>query len=91
MITASIFSDHHHREIPKPSIPSPKTQKLVERLGPIQETIYGGFWETVVKSEDDADNIDSAYSTVALPAHTDGDLPSRIPRRWRPSSLYDEP
>jgi len=47
-------------------------------MGPIQQTIYGGFWETVVKSEDDADNIDSAYSTVALPAHTDGDLISHI-------------
>jgi len=48
------------------------TQQLIERIAPIQHTIYGGFWETVVKSRDEADNIDSAYSSVALPAHTDG-------------------
>jgi len=48
------------------------SQQLVERIAPVQHTIYGGFWETVVKGESESDNIDSAYSSVALPAHTDG-------------------
>ena len=31
-----------------------------------------GWWETRVLEEEDEANIDSAYSTVALPPHTDG-------------------
>jgi len=49
-----------------------KSQRAVERLAPVRHTLYGGFWETRVLPPDDADNIDSAYSTVPLPAHTDG-------------------
>mmetsp|Transcript_49477 Transcript_49477/g.120777 ORF Transcript_49477/g.120777 Transcript_49477/m.120777 type:complete len:489 (-) Transcript_49477:94-1560(-) len=48
------------------------TGDLCKRIGAIRETFYGGLWETVVKPAGAADNIDSAYSTVALPAHTDG-------------------
>ena len=60
-------------------------------MGPIQQTIYGGFWETVVKSEDDVNNIDSAYSTVALPAHTDGDLTSHMPQHCHLNSIFLRP
>lgn len=48
------------------------SQKAVERFSPVRHTLYGGFWETKVLPKDDIDNIDSAYSTVPLPAHTDG-------------------
>jgi len=48
------------------------SQRVCERVGPVRHTFYGGFWETVVLPPEDDKNIDSAYSTVALPAHTDG-------------------
>ncbi|EKX36051.1 hypothetical protein GUITHDRAFT_155346 [Guillardia theta CCMP2712] len=48
------------------------SQKVVERIGPVRNTIYGGFWETRLLPADDKKNIDSAFSTCALPAHTDG-------------------
>jgi len=49
-----------------------ESQRVVERLAPVRHTLYGGFWETRVLPPDDENNIDSAFSTVPLPAHTDG-------------------
>ncbi|PVU99278.1 hypothetical protein BB560_005530, partial [Smittium megazygosporum] len=43
------------------------TRKVLERIGPIRETHYGGFWEFTSGFE----HGDLAYSTVNLPAHTD--------------------
>ena len=48
------------------------SQRVVERVGPIRHTMYGGFWETRVLPSEDSSHIDSAFSTCALPAHTDG-------------------
>lgn len=43
------------------------TKRLLERIGPIRETHYGGFYDFVP----DMAKADSAYSNIALPAHTD--------------------
>jgi alpha-ketoglutarate-dependent taurine dioxygenase len=43
------------------------TKQLLERIGPIRETHYGGFYDFVP----DMAKADTAYSTMALPAHTD--------------------
>lgn len=43
------------------------TKKLLERIGPIRETHYGGFYDFVP----DMAKADTAYSNIALPAHTD--------------------
>lgn len=48
------------------------SQRVVQRVGPIRHTMYGGFWETRVLPSEDSSHIDSAFSTCALPAHTDG-------------------
>jgi len=48
------------------------SQRVVERIGPVRHTMYGGFWETRVLPSEDSSHIDSAFSTCALPAHTDG-------------------
>mmetsp|Transcript_52685 Transcript_52685/g.125450 ORF Transcript_52685/g.125450 Transcript_52685/m.125450 type:complete len:500 (+) Transcript_52685:114-1613(+) len=51
---------------------SKSSRIAAERIGPIRHTFYGGWWETKVLPEGHEANIDSAYSTVALPPHTDG-------------------
>lgn len=43
------------------------TKKLLERIGPIRETHYGGFYDFVP----DMAKADTAYTNIALPAHTD--------------------
>lgn len=43
------------------------TQKVLERIGPIRETHYGGFYDFVP----DMAMADTAYTNLALPAHTD--------------------
>lgn len=43
------------------------TQKVLEKIGPIRETHYGGFYDFVP----DMAMADTAYTTLALPAHTD--------------------
>lgn len=43
------------------------TKRLLERIGPIRETHYGGFYDFIP----DMAKADTAYSNVALPAHTD--------------------
>ncbi|KAJ9620626.1 hypothetical protein H2203_007833 [Taxawa tesnikishii (nom. ined.)] len=43
------------------------TQELVERIGPIRHTHYGGFWDFT----SDLSSKDTAYTTLALEAHTD--------------------
>ena len=44
------------------------TRHALERLGPLRNTIYGTFWDF----EADLDKEDTAYTDLALPAHTDG-------------------
>lgn len=43
------------------------TKKLLERIGPIRETHYGGFYDFIP----DMAKADTAYTNIALPAHTD--------------------
>lgn len=43
------------------------TERLLERIGPIRNTHYGGFYDFVP----DMAKADTAYSNMALPAHTD--------------------
>jgi trimethyllysine dioxygenase len=43
------------------------TKKLLERIGPIRETHYGGFYDFVP----DMAKADTAYTNIALAAHTD--------------------
>lgn len=43
------------------------TKTLLERIGPIRETHYGGFYDFVP----DMAKADTAYTNIALPAHTD--------------------
>lgn len=43
------------------------TKRLLERIGPIRETHYGGFYDFVP----DMAKADTAYTNIALPAHTD--------------------
>ncbi|PSS00796.1 hypothetical protein BD289DRAFT_423336 [Coniella lustricola] len=43
------------------------TKHLLERIGPIRETHYGGFYDFVP----DMAKADTAYTNIALPAHTD--------------------
>ncbi|ROW08930.1 hypothetical protein VMCG_02909 [Cytospora schulzeri] len=43
------------------------TKRLLERIGPIRETHYGGFYDFIP----DMAKADTAYSNMALPAHTD--------------------
>jgi trimethyllysine dioxygenase len=44
------------------------TEALIRRVSYVRETIFGGFWEFTA----DLAKADLAYSTVYLPAHTDG-------------------
>ncbi len=44
------------------------TKALIERVGYVRETIFGGFWEF----EPDLSRDDTAYTSDALRAHTDG-------------------
>lgn len=46
---------------------STHTKKLLERIGPIRETHYGGFYDFVP----DMAKADTAYTNIALAAHTD--------------------
>lgn len=43
------------------------TQKLLEKIGPIRNTHYGGFYDFIP----DLAVADTAYTNLALPAHTD--------------------
>lgn len=43
------------------------TERLLERIGPIRNTHYGGFYDFVP----DMAKADTAYTNIALPAHTD--------------------
>lgn len=43
------------------------TKHLLERIGPIRETHYGGFYDFIP----DMAKADTAYTNIALPAHTD--------------------
>lgn len=43
------------------------TKRLLERIGPIRETHYGGFYDFTPNLE----MADTAYTNLALPAHTD--------------------
>ena len=45
------------------------TRKLAERVGQIQQTLFGGMWEL---SSELVDHGDTAYSTQYLEPHTDG-------------------
>jgi trimethyllysine dioxygenase len=47
---------------------SAATESLIRRVGYVRETIFGGFWEFTANMA----KADLAYSTVYLPAHTDG-------------------
>lgn len=48
--------------------PTPEaTQDLLERIGPIRNTHYGGFYDFTPNLE----KADTAYTNIALPAHTD--------------------
>ncbi|OLL26257.1 Trimethyllysine dioxygenase [Neolecta irregularis DAH-3] len=49
-----------------PSTPE-ATQKLVERIAFVKPTHYGGFWDFT----SNLDHKDTAYTTLALKAHTD--------------------
>jgi hypothetical protein len=44
-----------------------QTRKLAERIAFIRETHYGNFWDFTPNME----HADTAYSTMALAAHTD--------------------
>ena len=44
-----------------------ETERLVERIGFVHQTHYGGFWHFTA----DMAKGDTAYSNLALPAHTD--------------------
>lgn len=46
---------------------SAHTKKLLERIGPIRETHYGGFYDFIP----DMAKADTAYTNIALAAHTD--------------------
>lgn len=43
------------------------TERLLQRIGPIRETHYGGFYDFTPNLE----LADTAYTNLALPAHTD--------------------
>lgn len=43
------------------------TKRLLERIGPIRETHYGGFYDFIP----DMAKADTAYTNIALAAHTD--------------------
>lgn len=43
------------------------TKRLLERIGPIRQTHYGGFYDFVP----DMAKADTAYTNIALAAHTD--------------------
>lgn len=54
----------------------PETEALASRIGLIQDTFYGHMWDTGGEVEvdygtDETSMIDTAYSSVALPLHTD--------------------
>jgi trimethyllysine dioxygenase len=44
-----------------------ETEKLTRRIGPIRQTKYGGFWDFTA----DLAHGDTAYTNLALSAHTD--------------------
>lgn len=44
------------------------TQRVVERIGYVRHTIFGGFWEF----QPDLARDDTAYTSIELPHHTDG-------------------
>lgn len=50
------------------------TEAALRRIAFLRPTMYsaGGMWRTEVRADGAADNTDTAYSTLALPAHTDG-------------------
>ena len=46
------------------------TEQLARTLAPVHETLYGGMWDVGTREESEV--IDTAYSSVELPLHTDG-------------------
>jgi trimethyllysine dioxygenase len=67
---ASLFSQIHTHGlafIPN-TPPSPEaTIQILNTLGPIRHTHYGGFWDFT----SEANPIDTAYTNLSLPLHTD--------------------
>lgn len=67
---SSLFSQIHKHGlafIPQ-TPPSPEaTVELLAALGPIRHTHYGGFWDFT----SEANPIDTAYTNLSLPLHTD--------------------
>ncbi|KAF5967643.1 hypothetical protein FBULB1_11123 [Fusarium bulbicola] len=60
------FVDHGWEAIDAPVYPE-STEDLLKRLGPIRNTHYGGFYDFTP----DLSMADTAYTNLALPAHTD--------------------
>ena len=50
------------------------TEAALRRIAHLRPTMYStsGMWRTEVRPAGAADNTDTAYTTLALPAHTDG-------------------
>lgn len=49
------------------------TKKLIRRIAFIQQTIFGDFWDLSVDTgKTSLEHNDTSYTSVALPAHTDG-------------------
>ncbi|KAL1510262.1 hypothetical protein AB1Y20_006585 [Prymnesium parvum] len=46
------------------------TEQLARMIAPVHETFYGGMWDTAPREESQV--IDTAYTNVELPLHTDG-------------------
>ena len=62
-----------------------ETKALIETIGPIRETFYGGFWEF----EANLSAADLAYTAFELPLHTDARLTMErsVVRRTRRTCL----
>ena len=53
------------------------TQQLAEQLGALQPSFYGTLWDTAPREAGNV--IDTAYSNVELPLHTDGSYQEHQP------------
>lgn len=52
--------------------PTPEaTEQLLKRIGPLHETIFGGFWVFPTQTGPTLEQADTAYTNIALGAHTD--------------------
>ena len=58
-------------------VPEDATEQLARLLGPVQETFYGYIWDTAPRSAGEV--IDTAYSNIELPLHTDGAYLEHMP------------